>query len=73
MRSASQKTGRPSRSGGLKHQRIFAIHQALGAEAAADVIGDDAQFVRRDFHDLVGDLVAQSMHALAADVQRVSS
>ena len=54
----------------LENQRIFAIDHVLGAEAAADVLGDDAQLFRRDLQDLSAIEPLQDVDALAAGVQR---
>ena len=61
--------GSPQAPRGFENERIFAIDEALGAEAAADVLGDDAQLVRRDLQHAFGDEIAQPVRALAARVQ----
>ena len=60
VRQPANRTPEPLRR--FEDERIFAIHDGLGAEAAADVIGDDAQFVRRDLQDLVGQ-IDRAIHA----------
>ena len=62
--------GRFRRASGLRGQRVFAVHEALRAEAAADIAGDDADLLRRHLQDLVGQRVAQAVHALAGDRER---
>ena len=61
--------GAPQTPRRLENERIFAIDEALGSEPAADVLGDDAQLVRRNLQDAFGDEIAQAMRALAADVR----
>ena len=70
VRSACQRTGRPSRRAASSTSGYSRYMKALGAEAAADVAGDDAQLVRRDLEHLAGERLAQAVNALAADVQR---
>ena len=51
---------------GLGRQGIFAVGEGLGAEAAADIAGDDADLVlRHPEHARQG--LAQAVHALARD------
>ena len=58
--------------GGLGRKRIFAIAEGLGAEAAADIAGRDMDLVLRHFQDRIGELVANPVHALAAEMQMVA-
>ena len=50
---------------GFRGERVFAVHEALRAKAAADVAGDDAHLLRRHLQDLLRQRVAQAVHALA--------
>ena len=50
----------------LKQQRIFAVDETFGAEAAADIGRDDAQLLRPALQHLPGDHVAHAVHALRA-------
>ncbi len=54
----------------LHDERIFAIHHVLGAEAAADVLGDDAQLLRWQLQDHVAQDHLDDVHALAAKFER---
>ncbi len=54
----------------FENERIFAMKDALGAEAAADVIGDDAHRFRPHVENLGGDRIAHAVHALAADIEQ---
>jgi hypothetical protein len=65
--------GTPKAFGRFENKRIFAMHDALDAKAAADVIGDDMQFLRRNVQDFRRNRIAETMHALAADMQLVAS
>ena len=53
----------------LENERIFAIQHVLGAEAAAHVLGDDAQIRARDLEDF-GDEPLQDVDALAPGVEQ---
>ncbi len=55
---------------GHRHQRIFAVREQLGAEAAADVGADHPHLLDRDLQHELAQNVAQAMAALAADGQR---
>ena len=54
----------------LENERIFAVDDRLGAEAAADVLGDDAKRLRRNFENRLGDDSLEDVHALASDIER---
>ena len=54
----------------LEAQRVFPVHEGLGAEAAADIAGLHVEGVRRHLEDRLRQRVAQAVHALAADGER---
>ena len=54
---------------GFGRERVFAVHEALGAEAAADVRRDHPDLRRVDLQHLVRERVAQAVDALARDRQ----
>ena len=54
----------------LENERIFAIEHVFGAEAAAHVLGDDAQICGLDLEDLIGDKPLEDVDALAPGVER---
>jgi hypothetical protein len=54
-----------------RRQRVFAIGEQLGAEAAADIRRHHAQRLRRDLEHRIGEDVAHEVRALAAERQRV--
>ena len=51
-------------------QRVFAIVEGLRAKAAADIVGDDADLLRRHLEDVLGQRVADAVHALRAERHR---
>ena len=52
----------------LENERIFAIDDGLGAEAAADVLGDDAQGIRGGILSIASAISAlNAVHALASE------
>ena len=69
VRSQIHFTGRPSRLRSFQRQRIFAVVEGLGAEAAADIAGAHADLVAADAHDL-GQRRLHAVNALRADDQR---
>ena len=61
----------PDLSGREREQRVFRIREGLGAEAAADVRGHDAEVLGLDAQHRARDRVAQQPDALRAGLQRV--
>ena len=75
-RKASARSRRPLHRAaeflrGAQHERVLVIDEGLHAEAAADVLGHDAQLRFVDAEDVLGDAGAHAVHALAAGVERV--
>ncbi len=53
-------------------ERVFAVGEELGAEAAADVVGDDTHALGRQLHHHAADDVADHVAALAAERQGIA-
>ena len=71
LRVAIHFTGRPTRFAAHRISAILGISEVLGAEAAADIGGDEAHRVRRHAQRARRQ-VAVAVDVLAGDVQRVA-
>ena len=70
LASVARPADRPSEPAGRgENERIFPVDHLLGAEAAADVLGDHAKESPRNLQNFVGDDVPDAVDALAPDVE----
>ena len=56
----------------MEDEGVFGIYEALHAEAAADIMGDDADLLGGDVEHVLGEDVADADDALAADGEGVA-